>query len=116
MRDKLLSGYVKTKSAVGSARRKNAFLGLFDLPVFKDWIVWLASAAIIVGIGNVVGDYQRPVMLGGLPMYGSTEFSIEGQEVAFLFDCVFAGGIQFLLFGLLPASIRRRYRQGKAGS
>lgn len=117
MQDKLLSENVNAKNAAQTERRRGGFLGLFDLPLFKDWIIWLTAIAIFAAIsGSVVESYQSPVLsLTGLPT-GTTEFSIKGQEAAFLIDCLFAVGFQSVLFGVLPASIRKGVRQRKAGA
>lgn len=68
------------------------------MPLYKDWIIWLAAIAVFAAIsGSVVESYQRPVLAGpfGIPT-GETEFSIEGfQEFAFLIDAVIAFIFQF---------------------
>lgn len=112
MQEKLTSTHGETPITGGSQRRKNAFLGLFDLPLFKDWIAWLAVIAVIAGINSVVGTYQRSVLVGGFPV-GGTAFSIEGEELAFLIDCLFSAAFQVGLFALLPAFIRKSVRQRK---
>jgi hypothetical protein len=83
---------------------------LFDRPIYKDWIVWLLAVAIFAAIsGSVVGNYQQATGFAG-----TSEFNIQGQEMAFLIDCAIAAAFQFFLFGLLPANIRRGYRSGRA--
>lgn len=35
-----------------AVRRKGAFLGIFDVPLYKDWILYLWALAVVVGISS----------------------------------------------------------------
>ncbi len=84
---------------------RDAFLGLFDIPLYTDWIFYLMLFAMFVGGRSVYADYTVVDITGARHVqYGA----------AFYIDLAIALGIQFLLFGVLPASIRRGVR-GRGG-
>ena len=78
---------------------------LFDRPLYKDWIVWLAAVAIFAGVSGVVGDYNNASLTPGVNA---------GMTGAETLDITFAAAFQFFLFGILPAVLRRGYRTGRA--
>lgn len=66
---------------------------LFDKPVYKDWIFYLALLAVFAGLKSSLGNGS----------YGTAE----------IVDVVFAIAFQYALFGLLPCWIRLRIRAGR---
>jgi len=77
---------------------------LFDRPLVKDWIVWLVGIAVIAGISGVMSDYSSANSTPGVTA------GMAGSEVI---DLAFAVAFQFFVFGVLPANIRRGYRNGR---
>lgn len=77
-------------------RQRNA-VGVFDTPLWRDWLVWLTLAAVAAG-GQMVGrDYRG-----------------EEVDLAAAFDLVLSCGFQFLLFGIGVGIQRRRWRERRA--
>ncbi|WP_338596930.1 restriction endonuclease [Saccharopolyspora sp. SCSIO 74807] len=73
-------------------KRRNAVLRLFDAPLWRDWIVWLAAVWVVAGIGTLLDppEPQPPAGWGELVMLPLT----------------FA-----LVFGVVPAWIRLQLRR-----
>lgn len=70
---------------------------LFHRPLFKDWIFWLACVACVAALqGTLTRSYPD---------------GIEGQEMAFLIDVNIVLAFQLLLFGFIPALLRRHVRR-----
>lgn len=66
--------------------------GLYDAPLWADWLTWLTAFGIFAGLTSVWNSYP----------------TLEGSEAAaFAIDAILAVGLQFLLFGVLPGKIRR---------
>jgi hypothetical protein len=78
---------------------------LFDRPFYKDWIVWLVAFAIFAGVSGVIRDYSNTALTPGV------NAGMTGSE---FIDIVVVASFQFLLFGRLPAALRRRYRNGRS--
>lgn len=67
-------------------RERNAVLGIYDWPIYADWLAWLTVLAIVAVVGI------QPTLL----------------------DLIIAVVFQFLLFGMIPGVIRRSWRRRKA--
>lgn len=81
----------------GSVRR-NAVLGLFDLPLYFDPFVYLAGFAVCASVWNIFGDYSGSVL---------DSFTL----IAITADLAFALFFQIAFFGVAPAAIRRVVRR-----
>ncbi len=66
--------------------------GLYDEPLWKDWLTWLTAVAVVAGAFDALRDYD-----------GS-------NPVATVIDLALAVAIQFLFWGVLPGLIRRWVR------
>lgn len=65
-------------------KRREAILGVYDVPLWRDWLTYLTAVGIVAGFGTVGG----------------------GNAI----DVMFAVGFQFLLFGMLPGGLRKAWR------
>ena len=75
--------------------RRNAILGLYDAPIWKDWIAWLTLLALVAGAKTV---------------------STSENGAAYVIDLVLALGFQFAIFGWLPSGVRRAIRKRRQHS
>jgi hypothetical protein len=110
MRDGLLSTVVKAQTA-DRTKRHNSFLRIFDTPLYKDWLFWLAVAFAIVTVQNVVADYT---ILEG-PFFSEKKFNIDGRQLAFVIDLVVIYALTFSLFVAVPGGIRKAIRERRSG-
>ena len=73
--------------------RRNAILGRYDSPIWKDWIAWLTLLGLIAAV----------------PAISRSE-----TTSAYAIDLIFALIFQFALFGLVPTAIRKTIRNRRS--
>lgn len=78
--------------------RRNAVVGLFDLPLYLDPFVYLAGFAVTASLVNTFTDYSGSVL---------DSFTL----TAIAIDLAFGVTFQIALFGVLPAAIRSALRR-----
>ena len=76
-----------------------------DTPLYKDWIFWLWIIATVAPMLNTINNASTTD-----PVTGTTSF----DAVSGLVDAALLVGVQWLIFNLLPRSIRLNYRKGRA--
>ena len=77
--------------------------GLFDVPIYKDWTLYLAALGILGSLVALLPSYWETN-----PFTGELEYV--GPTAGLVADLAFAVPFQFCLFGVLPAAIRRVVR------
>lgn len=82
---------------IPESERSTQAATLFDRPWHKDWIVRLWAMIAFLQVGNTSKAYAQD------------HLTWAGQT-AYLLDVAFDIGIVFLLFGVIPAAIRRAGR------
>jgi hypothetical protein len=85
-------------------RQKPEKLPLFDRPILSDWLLWVGLVLTgVVAFNSAASTYRDPD--------GELDIEAYGGMGAFVFDLAFAAALMWLIFGLLPASIRRARRR-----
>lgn len=74
---------------------RTAILGIYDRPLWRDWIAWLTGFALLSGITGAFDDFPD---------------GVRGNESALLIGLGLRAAFQFFLFGLVPGRIRRAIR------
>jgi hypothetical protein len=93
-------------------KEQNTILGLWDSPILKDWIAYVAVVGVIAGIPDVVKSYRTVTF----DAFGSVHRGLIELSLAFFVDLAFAVGVQLLLFGIVPAVVRRAVRSRRSRS
>ena len=75
-----------------------------DTPLYRDWIFWLWIVATVLPMINTIDNASTQD-----PITGATTFDVASG----LIDAGFLLVIQWLVFNLLPRSIRLNYRKGR---
>jgi uncharacterized membrane protein YfcA len=70
---------------------------VFDTPIWRDWIFWLAAVATFAGVQGTLAGYS-----------GST------RGGPFLIDLALAVAVQLVLFAVIPSSLRSVWRRRRA--
>ena len=83
----------------GKARPYGGPLKIFDRPLHRDWIFWLFAITMVASSAS------------GLEGLGSGE---QIDPIAGLIDGFIKVGINYLIFGVIPSSIRARVRRRRA--
>lgn len=91
----LRSNQLSVDSASSMQQRKNAILGLYDRPLWSDWIAYLTLLGLIAGAMTVRGSEEA---------------------AARAIDLAFALAFQFVLFGVVPCVIRKAVRSRRSRS
>lgn len=84
---------------------------LFDSPLSRDWIAWMAALWMALGVFRT---YKLSYTQATYSQVGSLRFEtgekFTGEWAAFVIDSGIAIAISFAIFGLLPAAIRKSLR------
>ena len=94
------SNYRPSPTSVEQSAKLNGMAGLFTASLYKDWAFLLGATFTGLAIFRQGRDYGP-----------AREFSAESFG-ALAFDSIIGSAIAFVMFGLIPALIRRKVRVG----
>lgn len=87
--------------------RRNAILGVLDVPLHRDWITWVGLLALVAAVVGHIEEYRRVTFELGRER---RVFSIDGREVWFFATLALRVVLQPLFFVLVLGIPRRVIR------